>query len=60
MGKKDNMEKYNSDQPPIYDLKKLSLPQTMIVGGRDILATPEVGIFFSFVSFLEDSLFFFN
>ncbi|XP_044761633.1 lipase member J-like [Coccinella septempunctata] len=38
-GVEENLEKYNSEQPPVYDLKKMTLPQLMLVGERDIVAT---------------------
>ncbi|KAL3278620.1 hypothetical protein HHI36_016160 [Cryptolaemus montrouzieri] len=34
-----NMLKYKQSKPPLYDLNKLSVPETMFVGEKDIVAT---------------------
>ena len=38
-GKEENMARYGSENPPVYDLSKITAPVALFVGDKDDLAT---------------------
>lgn len=58
-GRDGNIEKYNSTQPPFYNLSNVIAPITAYVGGADVVAPPQVGYLLAdFLSFnLQTRLF---